>query len=139
MTQLESNSSKYVQGGEYWNLFNTSSLTDAQKRRKKHFETCPVTSDSMERVFGIFDYDITEHTNLSLITASGMTAWRMNKTAAWLESLPPKMQTLVIDLARKMYSKTIREGKKNFDDAVAGKLARQESNVAENKRKRKRR
>ena len=139
LSQLASNSSKYIEGGEYWNLFNAPVLNDAQRRRKAHFETCPITSDPMERVFGIFDYDITEHTNLSLITASGMTAWRMNDTATWLESLPSQLQTIVIDLARKMYSKSIREGKQHFEDAVAAKLARQEANVAENKRKRKRR
>ena len=139
LSQLETNSSKYIEGGEYWKLFNEPALTDKQKRKKKHFATCPTTSDPMESVFGIFDYDIKAHTNLSLQTASGMTAWRMNKTAEWLESLPKELQTIVIDLARKMYSKTIREGKDNFENAVAAKLARQEAVVAENDKKRKRR
>ena len=94
---------------------------------------CPATSHSMcvsmcgvgpffapvcqERVFGILDYDITAHANLSLETASGMTCYRMNRTREWLQSLPEDLRKIIMNLCRRMYDKTIRERRENFQVA----------------------
>lgn len=122
--QLDSNSAEYLPGGKINTLVTTSvaDLSPQQLQRRKHVLTCPTTSDPIERVFGIFDYDLTAHTNLSMISASGMTCYRMNRTREWLEeSLPSKIRTLVIDMSRRMFSKTLHERNNMFKSAIDGK------------------
>ena len=121
--QLHSNSSEYLPGGKINNLLITpvANLSHDQLRRRKHLLTCPTTSDPMERVFGVFDYDLTSHTNLSLETATGMTCYRMNRTREWLQSLPSDLQKLVFDLCRRLYSKTRKERRDIFTAAIDGK------------------
>ena len=136
--QLESNSSEYLPGGKIYTLLagDVADLSPQQLRRRKHFLTCPTTSDPMERVFAVFDYDLSAHSNLSMITASGMTCYRMNKTREWLDSLSPELANKVVDICRRMYSKTLRERKDIFTDAIEGKHARQLDKVVKAARSR---
>ena len=49
--QIDTNSGDYVEGGKIWMLYNMpeQELSAEQKLRRKHFESCPTTSDAMVR------------------------------------------------------------------------------------------
>lgn len=120
--QIDQNSKEYLAGGDIFEAFNCPSpLTPEQRQRQEHLLTTPLSSDAMERVFGVLDYAISNTANLSLQTASGVTAYRMNKTEEWLRGLPPEVLTLVVNLCRRMFAKTVKERRDNFNWAVEGK------------------
>ena len=138
LEQLQKNSTEYLVGGKKHTLLTTpvANLSAEQRRQRKHLMTCPTTSDPMERVFGVFDYDLTDHTNLSLGTAAGMTCYRMNKTREWTECLPPAMQTIIYNLCRRFYRQTTKQITGSYTAAAEVKYRHQLSKVAGNKHSR---
>lgn len=55
---------------------------------------------------------------MSLQPASGITAYRLNKTEEWLRSLPSPILTLTSNICRRMVAKTLKERRDNSNSAV---------------------
>ena len=69
--QLHANSSDYLPGGTIHTLF-----ADGDDGQREEMNKVPLTSDSIERLFGVFDQAMTSTPNLHITTATGMTAYR---------------------------------------------------------------
>ena len=135
--QIDRNSSEYLAGGVIFDVFNCPGPpTLEQQQRRDHLLSTPLSADSMERVFGVLDYSISNTANMSLQTASGITAYRLNKTEEWLRSLHPRILNLVCNICRRMFAKTLKERRDNFNLAVEGKHQLRLTDKAEADRKR---
>ena len=167
--QINRNSSAYLPGGKVHRLFNPDSDAEADAAdedvvlRRIHMRSTPVTSDDMERVFGVYKFALESVPNLALTTAGGMTCYRYvlvqvglgfvqvrgrvhprlmscryNRTSEWLRGLPLQLRDVILTIARRMHTTTMHERKANLKAASDGKFRRQAAAAAKQKLVRKR-
>ncbi|MBA2706178.1 MAG: hypothetical protein H0U59_00035 [Gemmatimonadaceae bacterium] len=78
------------------------SQPDAQLKAK--LDKMPATNDNAESIFGVYDRNLNQLQNASVLTVSGMVAWRMQQTSRWLAMLllaAPLLAATVMNFARK--------------------------------------
>ena len=75
---------------------------DPSEKQIQVMEGTVATSDLIESLFGVLDTIVnTQSKNLSFHSASSIATWQFNKTEAWILSLTPKQQLLLIDQCRR--------------------------------------
>ena len=80
--QINANSSAYMPRGKVHRLYNPNpddeadAADDDSALRRIQMNSTPVTSDDMERVFGVYKFALESVPNLALTTAGGMTCYR---------------------------------------------------------------
>lgn len=118
ITQLKRNSAEYLPGGRHYNLFHKTHHTDVEKAQLSRFLKVPITADPMERVYSFLDHDLNAQSGTKLGTASGKTAFRMNKTMKWYEEdLNKYQQNVACNLMRRLYYRTTSRSDKQYEEA----------------------
>ena len=115
--QIDSNSADYLPGGWIFELFMCGVPTQAQALKITQFLKVPLTSDPMERMFSHFNHDMDSQRNLKLATGAGMTCCRENRIIPWYYKLPPLQQTLIVDMMRRLFHKTVTQVDGQYTDA----------------------
>ena len=115
--QLDRNSANYLPGGCHYELLHKQNLTASEKARLSRFLKVPLTTDMMDRVFSFMDHDMNAQANLKLATASGKTAFRINKTMDWYNNLTPHQQNAACNLMRRLYKRAHSRARRQYTDA----------------------
>ncbi len=105
--QIDRNSVDYLPGGCHYELIHKVERTPEEEKELHRLVSIPLTTDLMEGLFSYMDYDCTVFANTQLGTASGMTAFRANKTMEWYHGLTKIQQECSCNLMRRLSTITI--------------------------------